>query len=100
MKRIFLIAALLLPLTATAKDYCLEVSDAAKAVMHNRLTGIEEYRQLDLADDILDGEELAVMRELIKDAYIQPASLDRPRAERDFAFTWLIKCSRNEKGWQ
>ena len=96
MKSLILAIALLLPLTVTAKDYCIEVSDAAKAVMHNRLSGIEEYRQLDLANDILDGEELSVMRELIKDAYVQPASLDKPRAERDFAFAWLIMCSRNE----
>lgn len=98
MKLATLTIALLLPFAATAKDYCIEVSDAAKAVMTNRLNGIEEYRQLDLADDILDGEELSVMRELIKDAYVQPASLDKPRAARDFAFAWLIMCSRNEKG--
>lgn len=97
MKRLFLIATLLLPLTATAaEDFCVEVADAAKAVMLNRLNGISEVRQDNLAKDILDGEELSVVRELIADAYQQPESRDKQGASDSFALTWLIKCSRNE----
>lgn len=97
MKRLLLIATLLLPLTATADaDFCVEVADAAKAVMMNRLNGISQVRQDNLAKDILDGEELSVVRELIADAYQQPESRDKQGASDSFALTWLIKCSRNE----
>lgn len=97
MKRLLLIATLLLPLTAVAaEDYCIEVSDAARAVMTNRLNGISQVRQDNLAKDILDGEELSVVRELIRDAYQQPESRDKQDASDSFALTWLIKCSRNE----
>lgn len=97
MKHLLLIATLLLPLTATADaDFCVEVADAAKAVMTNRLNGISQVRQDNLAKDILDGEELAVVRELIADAYRQPESRDKQSASDSFALTWLIKCSRNE----
>lgn len=95
MKRILLIAAVLMPITASAADFCTEVSDAARAVMLNRLNGISQVRQDNLAKDILDGEELSVVRELIKDAYQQPDSLDKARTSESFALTWLVKCSRN-----
>lgn len=95
MKRLFLIATLLLPLTATANDFCVEVSEAARAVMTNRLNGISQLRQDNLAKDILDGEELSVVRELIADAYRQPESRDKVDAANQFALTWLIICSRN-----
>lgn len=100
MKRLLIIATMLLPFTtAAAEDFCVEVADAAKAVMLNRLNGISQVRQVrqdNLAKDILDGEELSVVRELIKDAYQQPDSRDKARASDSFALTWLIKCSRNE----
>lgn len=91
-----LILAALLPIAASAQDFCLEVSDAARAVMTNRLNGISQVRQDNLAKDILDGQELSVVRELIRDAYRQPESRDKPGAANEFALTWLIKCSRNE----
>ena len=96
MKLAALTIALLLPLTATASDFCVEVSDAARAVMTNRLNGISQVRQDNLAKDILDGQELSVVRELILDAYRQPESRDKAGAANEFALTWLIKCSRNE----
>lgn len=95
MKRLLIIATLFLPLSVSANDFCTEVSDAARAVMLNRLNGISQVRQDNLAKDILDGEELVVVRELIVDAYQQPDSRDKARASDSFALTWLIKCSRN-----
>lgn len=95
MKHLLLIATLLLPLTAAANDFCLEVSEAARAVMTNRLNGISQLRQDNLAKDILDGEELSVVRELIADAYRQPESRDKVGAANEFALTWLVSCSRN-----
>lgn len=80
---------------AWADDFCTEVSDAARAVMVNRLNGISQVRQDNLAKDILDGEELSTVRELIVDAYQQPDSRDKARASDSFALTWLVKCSRN-----
>jgi hypothetical protein len=98
MKPLILTIALLASFTAQAEDYCTEVSSAASTVMLNRLNGVDERRQLNLANDVLDGEELSVVRELIKDAYQQPESRDKNRAANDFGMTWLIKCSRNESG--
>lgn len=97
MKHLLLIAALLLPAVTHADDICLEVSEAARAVMTNRLNGISQVRQDNLAKDILDGEELSVVRELIADAYRQPESRDKVDAANQFALTWLITCSRNGK---
>lgn len=65
--------------------------------MTNRLNGISQARQDNLAKDILDGQELSVVRELIRDAYRQPESRDKTGAANEFALTWLIKCSRNER---
>lgn len=96
MKHLILAAALLLPVVVQAQDYCLEVRDAAKAVMTNRLNGIDQARQQDLARDMLDGDELRVVRALIKDAYVQPDSRDKARASDSFALTWMIKCSRGD----
>lgn len=96
MKRsIFAVMGLLAVSPVWAGDFCTEVSDAARAVMLNRLNGISQVRQDNLAKDILDGEELSVVRELIVDAYQQPDSRDKARASESFALTWLIKCSRN-----
>lgn len=95
MKHLLLIATLLLPTVAHADDFCVEVSEAARAVMTNRLNGISQVRQDNLAKDILDGEELIVVRELIADAYQQPESRDKVGAANEFALTWLVTCSRN-----
>lgn len=95
MKRIILTLALIAPLAVQANDFCLEVSEAARAVMTNRLNGISQVRQDNLAKDILDGEELSVVRELIADAYLQPESRDKVGAANEFALTWLVTCSRN-----
>lgn len=100
MKRLFLTLAILLPLTATAGDYCMEVSDAARAVMMNRLSGISAARQNTLASEILNGEELFVVLELIAAAYKEPESRDKVGAADSFALTWLITCSRNKGEWQ
>lgn len=96
MKIAILAVAAMFPLLAGAQDYCLEVRDAAKAVMINRLSGIDQARQQDLARDMLDGDELRVVRALIKDAYVQPDSRDKARASDSFALTWMIKCSRGD----
>lgn len=93
---IFVAALLAVISAAQADDFCLEVSDAARAVMTNRLNGISQVRQDNLAKEILKGEELSVVRELIADAYQQPESRDKQGASDSFALTWLIKCSRNE----
>lgn len=94
MKRLILIAALLLPVTSQAADYCVEVASAAKTVMINRLNGISQARHEKLARELLDGAELGVVLELIDDAYQQPDSRDKEKAANSFALTWLIKCSR------
>lgn len=102
MKRLILIAALLITSSAQAEDYCIDLSGGARAVMHLRQTGIAARTQHDIADQTLFGIDAAVMHRIIDDAYTQPLETSKAAKEdavQNFDVYWLLKCMKARNGF-
>lgn len=102
MKKLMIMALLLLPLVAQAEEFCMELSEGARAVMHSRQTGIAARTQHDIVDQTLFGQDATIMHMIIKDAYTQPleaSKMAKENAIQNFDVYWLLKCQKAQNGF-
>ena len=99
MKKVFLMAALLVHLAAQAeerdvKSFCGSVGDLAKTVMEKRLAGMSIRNMVAIANDN------PMTTEMVMQAYGAPAyqtEAAQERAIREFETKWYLDCLRNMK---